>query len=173
MTFAPSCICVKIQFFPKIKPITLKLNMLVKRSTSLGSNFMIMCTQVSTLLHELNCILILVINYHYLNVGHQIKSKVINVLICENIFPLKLTGAYNRHGNSVYSDTDYNFTIVCTNSIQAPSFLVCQVECYTSHLEVIKYTTLLSTIKCFFMLFYKHNEIQKYIAYGFSTFPAS
>jgi hypothetical protein len=134
---------------------------------------MTMCTHVSTLLHELNCIFLLAINYLYLNVGHQIKFvKVINVFICENIFPLKLTGAYNRHGNCVYSDIEYTFTIVCTKTIKARSFLVWQVEYYTSHLEVIRYITLLSTIKCFLKLFYKHNEIQKDSAHGFSTFPA-
>jgi len=93
-------------------------------------------------------------------------------LICENTFSLNLTGAYNRHGKFVYSDMDYTFTIVCTKTIQARSFLVWQVEYNTSHLEVIKHITLLSTIKCFLKLFYKHNEIQKDSAHGFSTLPA-
>jgi hypothetical protein len=88
-------------------------------------------------------------------------------LICEIICPLNLTGAYNRHGNCVYSGMDYTFTIVCTETIQAWSFLVWQVEYYTSYLEVIKYIPLLCTIKCFLKLFYKHNEIQKDSAHGF------
>jgi len=63
----------------------------------------------------------------------------------------------------------YTFTIVCTKTIQEWSFLVWQVEYYTSHLEVIKYITLLSTIKCFLKLFYKHNEIQRQCTWIFNT----
>jgi len=65
----------------------------------------------------------------------------------------------------------YIFTIVCTKTIKERSFIVWQVEYYTSYLEVMKYITLLSTIKFFLKLLYKYKEI-KNSAHEFSNLPA-